>query len=180
MTTVSAQNIGPLQTLYRDLRPQQIPLPDPTNMFKRPNILCCYGTSYLNVLDDACSELVRACVHVPLPELTQDRYDVEGWQGKALYIVCPEQLDRDDAATRGQDPAAEEGTGGGTGGAADTPGRGDASGRIKSSPQAKILDHSEAILKRVEGGARGPWAEGLQACIRLQKVMGHEDVFLVS
>ena len=24
-------------------RPQQITLPDPTNMFKRPNVLCCYG-----------------------------------------------------------------------------------------------------------------------------------------
>ena len=32
-------------TLYRDLKPQQITLPDPTNMFKRPNVLCCYGTA---------------------------------------------------------------------------------------------------------------------------------------
>ena len=37
--TVAAQNIGPLPTLDQDLRPQQIPLPDPKNMFKRPNIL---------------------------------------------------------------------------------------------------------------------------------------------
>ena len=43
--TESTSNIGPLQTLYRDLRPQQITLPDPTNMFKWPNVLCCYGTT---------------------------------------------------------------------------------------------------------------------------------------
>ena len=43
--TVSTPNIGLLQTLNQDLRPQQITLPDPTNMFKRPNIWCCYGIS---------------------------------------------------------------------------------------------------------------------------------------
>ena len=29
--------------MHQDLRPQQIALPYPTNMFSRPNILCCYG-----------------------------------------------------------------------------------------------------------------------------------------
>ena len=43
--TVSTPNIGPLQTLDQDLRPQQKNLADPTNMFKRPNVLCCYGRS---------------------------------------------------------------------------------------------------------------------------------------
>ena len=84
--TVSTPNTGPLQTLDQDPGPQQITLPDPTNllytrigsdrgnphstimhciqnihthsngttapsrkpntnMFKRPNISCCYGTS---------------------------------------------------------------------------------------------------------------------------------------
>ena len=37
-------SIGPLQTLNQDLQPQQITLPDPTHMSKRPNILRCYGT----------------------------------------------------------------------------------------------------------------------------------------
>ena len=40
--TVSTPNIGPLQTLDRDLRPQQIAPPDAVNMFKRPNVWCCY------------------------------------------------------------------------------------------------------------------------------------------
>ena len=44
--TVSSPNIGPLQTLYRDLRPQQISPPHPINMFKRCNVLCCYGMWY--------------------------------------------------------------------------------------------------------------------------------------
>ena len=43
--TVSTPNIGPLQTLDRDLRPRQIALPDPKNMCKRPNVSCCYGIS---------------------------------------------------------------------------------------------------------------------------------------
>ena len=43
--TVSPHNIGPLQALDLDLHLQQISLPDPTNMFKRPNIACCYGIS---------------------------------------------------------------------------------------------------------------------------------------
>ena len=42
--TVSTTNIGPLQTLDWDLQPQQFVLPDPTKMFKRPNVLRCYGT----------------------------------------------------------------------------------------------------------------------------------------
>ena len=42
-TTVVTPNIGPLQTLDQDLRPQQISLFEPTKMFKRPNIWCCYG-----------------------------------------------------------------------------------------------------------------------------------------
>ena len=37
--------VGPLQTFYWDLRSQQMPLPDPTNLFKRRNVLCCYGIS---------------------------------------------------------------------------------------------------------------------------------------
>ena len=45
MCAVATPNIGPLQTSEQDLRPQQITLPDPTNMFKRPNIWCCYGIS---------------------------------------------------------------------------------------------------------------------------------------
>ena len=43
--TVSTPNIGPLQTLNRDLRPRQIALPDPKDMFKRLNVSCCYGSS---------------------------------------------------------------------------------------------------------------------------------------
>ena len=43
--TVSTPNIGPLQTLDQDLRTQQITLPDPTKMLKRPNVLCCYGNN---------------------------------------------------------------------------------------------------------------------------------------
>lgn len=35
------------QLLSRDLRSQHITLPEPTNMFKRPNALCCYGTRFL-------------------------------------------------------------------------------------------------------------------------------------
>ena len=45
-STVSTPNIGPLQTVDQDLRSQQITLPDPRNMFKRPSILCCYGRSF--------------------------------------------------------------------------------------------------------------------------------------
>ena len=44
LSTVSAPTVGPLQTLDQHLRPQQVTLPDPTNMLKRPNILCCFGT----------------------------------------------------------------------------------------------------------------------------------------
>ena len=49
LPTVSTPKIGPLQTLDQDLRPQQIALPEPTNMFKRPNILCCYGVRRVQV-----------------------------------------------------------------------------------------------------------------------------------
>ena len=49
-TTMHAYRINtkywPLQTLDQDLGPQQTTLPDPTNMFKRPNIWSCYGMQW--------------------------------------------------------------------------------------------------------------------------------------
>ena len=42
--TVSTPNIGPLQTLAQELRPQKKTLADPTYIFMRPHVLCWYGS----------------------------------------------------------------------------------------------------------------------------------------
>lgn len=109
---------------------------------------------------DVCSELPEY-FHIPLRELTKERYEKEQFSLKTLYIVCPEHYSGNSA----QDTAAwtEE-----------------VDGSTDGSSDSVLASSSGGKGSVVGGGSAESWSEGQQACIRLQKVFGHERaVFLV-
>jgi hypothetical protein len=112
----------------------------------------------LNMWFNLCSDLSE-CVHIPLPELTAERYEKEQWRGQRLYILCPELLQSTAADDRERHRAAPS----------------------DSITAASVQSDSGGQKGSVVDGRSevGPWAEGLQACIRLQRVFGHDEVYLV-
>lgn len=114
-------------------------------------------------------------MHVPLSELTQERYEAEGWRGRPLFVVCPEALESCNCASEPDDLdiSPQHANKGGSGPLADGV---EPSGDREGS---KAVGFAGAQPPADGGSVRGPWAEGLQACIRLRKVLGHEEVFLV-
>lgn len=107
------------------------------------------------------------CKYIPLADLTQDRYerDLKVWD--SLHILCPELVQ--------SSPDASTLDGNSEGSSISQ----DSSLEGPSVAQDLKGSRSEGRGKAEIEQGLGPWAEGKQALIRLQKVMGHEQVFLI-